>query len=181
MGLANYEDARAIFERFVRLRPSDASGHYALGMTLQALQRSAEARSEFEKSIELQPAQTESHYQLGRMDLETGDLSGAEQQFTRVLERDPNHAGSLAGMGRLKFQQKDYSQALELLGKAVAADMSLREAHYYLGMTYARMNRKEESENELEVAGRLEHEEVERHQNILKIIDADQVGAPPSK
>ena len=115
------------------------------------------------------------------MDLEAGDLSAAEQQFTRVLERDPNHAGALAGMGRLKFQQKDYSQALELLGKAVAADTSLREAHYYLGMTYARMNRKEESEKELEIAGRLEHEEVERHQNMLKIIDTDQAGTQPNK
>jgi hypothetical protein len=84
-------------------------------------------------------------------------------------------------MGRLKFQQKAYSQALELLGKAVAADASLREAHYYLGMTYARLNRKEESKKELEIAGLLEHEEVERHQNMLKIIDSNQAGAQPKK
>ena len=150
-------------------------------MTLEALQRSAEARSEFDKSIELQPAQTESYFQLGRLDLDAGDLSAAERQFARVLERDPNHAGALAGMGRVKFQQKDYAQALDMLAKAVDVDASLREAHHYLGMTYARLNRKEESEKELEIAGRLEHEEVERHQNMLKIIDADQAGAQPNK
>ena len=48
-------------------------------------------------------------------------------------------------------------------------------------MTYARLNRKEESEKELEIAGRLEHEELERHQNMLKIIGSDQVGEQPNK
>jgi len=176
MALANYEDARATFERYSGLHPADASGHYALGMTLEALQRSAEARSQYEKSIELQPAQTESYFQIGRIDLEAGDLRTAEAQFTRVLKRDPHHAGALAGMGRLRFQQKDYAQAADLLEKAIASDASLREAHYYLGMTYARMDRKDESQKEQEIAGRLEHEEVERHRNVLKIIDADQAG-----
>lgn len=177
MALANYEDARATFDRYTSLHPADASGHYALGMTLEALQRSAEARSQFEKSIELKPGQTESYFQIGRMEMEAGDLQTAEAQFTRVLKRDPHHAGALSSMGRLRFQQKDYAQAAGLLQKAIAADASLREAHYYLGMTYARMDRKDESEKEQEIASRLEHEEVERHQYLLKIIDADQVGS----
>jgi Tfp pilus assembly protein PilF len=91
----------------------------------------------------------------------------------RVLKRDPHHAGALASMGRLRFQEKDYAQAADLLQKAIASDVSLREAHYYLAMSYARMNRKEDSEKEQEIATRLEHEEVERHQNQLKIIDSD--------
>jgi tetratricopeptide (TPR) repeat protein len=174
MALADYEAAQVTLLRYCDLRPADASGHYALGMTLAALQRSADARSQFEKSIEIQPAQTESYFQIGRIDLEAGNLSAAEAQFTRVLKRDPHHAGALAGMGRLRFQQKDYAEAIDQLQKAIAADVSLREAHYYLGMTYARMGRKEDSEKEQEIATRLEHEEVERHRNQLKIIDSGQ-------
>ncbi|MGA7218389.1 MAG: tetratricopeptide repeat protein [Candidatus Sulfotelmatobacter sp.] len=175
MALAEYEDAQATFRRYCELRPGDASGHYALGVTLAALQRWGDARSQFERSIEIQPAQTESYFQIGRIDLEAGDLPAAEAQFTRVLKRDPHHAGALAGMGRARFQQKDYAPAADFLQKAIAADASLREAHYYLGMTYARMNRKEDSEKEQEIATRLEHEEVEKHRNGLKIIDSDQV------
>lgn len=181
MAMAKYEDARVTFDRYGQYRPSDASGHYGLGMTLEALQHPAEARSEFEKSIELQPAQTESYLQLGRMNLEAGELRAAEGQFERVLKRDPRHAGALASMGRLKFQEKEYAGALDFLDKAVAADASLREAHYYLGVTYARMNRKEDSDKELAIASRLEHEEVEHHQNMLKIIDAGQAGASEQK
>jgi tetratricopeptide (TPR) repeat protein len=181
MAIAKYEDARVTFDRYCVLRPADASGHYALGMTLEALQRTAEARKEFEKSIELKPAQTESYFQIGWMELEAGNLEAAERQFTRVLKRDAHHAGALAGMGRIRFQQKDYAQAADLLQKAVAADASLREAHYYLGLTYARMDRKDESEKEQEIASRLEHEEVERHQYLLRIIDADSAGSEEQK
>lgn len=177
MALANFEDARATFDRYGQLHPADASGHYALGMTLEALQRAADARRQFEKSIELQPAQTESYFQLGRIELEAGNPGAADAQFTRVLSRDSHHAGALGSEGRLKFEQKDYAQALDLLEKAIALNASLREAHYYLGMTYARMNRKSDSDTELAIASRLEHEEVERHQNLIRIIDADQVPA----
>ena len=38
------------------------SGRYALGFSLQALERLSEARAEYEKSIELQTLQTESYY-----------------------------------------------------------------------------------------------------------------------
>jgi hypothetical protein len=40
------------------------SGRYALGFSLQALERLSEARAEYEKSIELQTLQTESYYQI---------------------------------------------------------------------------------------------------------------------
>jgi len=171
MSMANFEGARVTFNRYCQVRPADASGHFAFGMTLEALQRVGEARGEFEKSIELQPAQTESFFQLGRMELEAGDLRAAEAQFNRVLKRDPHHAGALAGMGRSKFEQKEYEQAVDLLEKAVTANAGLREAHYYLGMSYGRVNRKDDSEKELAIASRLEHEEVEQHQNMLRIIN----------
>jgi hypothetical protein len=62
----------------------------------------------------------------------------------------------------------------------VAANAGLREAHYSLGMSYARVNRKDDSEKELAIASRLEHEEVEQHQNMLRIINPEEVpaGAP---
>ncbi|MGA7630648.1 MAG: tetratricopeptide repeat protein, partial [Terriglobales bacterium] len=56
MSMANFEGARATFDRYCQVRPADASGHFAYGMTLEALQRVGEARGEFEKSIALQPA-----------------------------------------------------------------------------------------------------------------------------
>jgi tetratricopeptide (TPR) repeat protein len=178
MALTQYEEARQSFDRYLQLHPEDASGHYALGMILHALQRSNEARSQFEKSVQLQAEQTESYFQLGLLDLDAADLKSAGERFSLVLKQDPHHADALAGMGRVEFQEKEYAKAADLLQSAVSTDSSLREAHYYLGLTYARLGRTRDSEKELQIASQLEHEDVEKHRTVLKIINPDQAHAP---
>lgn len=181
IALSKFDDAEQIFERYVQLRPDDASGHYALGFALQALERTAEARAEYEKSIEFQTAQTESYYQLGLIELDGGNLRAAAAQFNRVLNRAPQHAGALTGLGRVRFQEKNYEQATSLFTKAIGANSRMREAHYYLGLTDARLGRKADSDRELAIASQIEHAEVESHQNVLRILDPDQVEVPEDK
>jgi tetratricopeptide (TPR) repeat protein len=178
IALTKFDDAQQAFARYVRLRPDDASGHFALGVSLQALQHPSEARAEYEKSIALKPLQTESYFQLGLMELDAGNFDAAAEKFGRVLTRAPSHAGALTGMGRVRFQEKKYTEADTLLEKAVASDPRMREAHYYLGLTESRLGRKEESDKELAIASQIEHEEVEKHQNVLRILDPDQVQVP---
>jgi tetratricopeptide (TPR) repeat protein len=181
MSVSRFDDAQQTFERYVRLRPADASGHYALGFAFQALQRMPEARAEYERSIALQPQQTESGFQLGLIELEQGSTREAAGRFEQVLKRAPRHAGALTGMGRVKFQEKDFAGAAAFLEKAIASNPELREAHYYLGLADSRLGRKEDSQKELEIASRIEHEEVEKHQTVLKIIDPDQARAAETK
>ena len=47
----------------------------------------------------------------------------------------------------------------------------MREAHYYLGLTFARRGRKPESDEQLETATRLEHEQAEHRRQGLRISD----------
>lgn len=173
MGLSRFEDARQQFARFVEVRPEDASGHCALGMTLAALERVPEARQQFERSIALAPEQTESYFRLGLIDLDGGDLSEAAANFQKVLARESKDAAALSALGRVAFEQKRYPEAVELLQRAVASDDSLREAHYYLGLTYARVGRQQESEAQLQIATRLEHEEAEHQRTVLRIPDGE--------
>jgi tetratricopeptide (TPR) repeat protein len=180
IGLHKFQDARGSFEHYVQLRPKDASGHYAFGFALQALQQTAEARRQFEQSIDLQPVQTESYFQLGLMDLDEKNLESAGTRFSRVLERDPKHAGALTGMGRVEFQRKEYEKAVDSLQRAIASNSSLRDAHYYLGMSYARSGKKDDSARELQVATLLEQEEVEKHRVVIKILDSIDPEAIPS-
>jgi tetratricopeptide (TPR) repeat protein len=181
MSISRFDDAQQAFEQYVRLRPADASGHYALGFTFQAQQRVPEARREYERSIALRPQQTESGFQLGLMELEEGNTRLAADRFSQVLKRAPQHAGALTGIGRVKFQEKDFAGAAALFEKAILSNPELREAHYYLGLADSRLGRKEESEKELEIASRIEHEEVTKHQTVLMIIDPDQAPAAETK
>jgi tetratricopeptide (TPR) repeat protein len=171
MGLSKFDEARQQFAEYVKVRPDDPSGYCALGMTLAALERAPEARTEFERSIELAPAQTESYYRLGSLELQSGELESAAQNFRRVIDREPTHAPALAGLGKIAFEQKHYAQAIPLLQQAIADDSSMREAHYYLGLTFARVGRKQESETQLGVAIQLEQEESQHQRTKFRISD----------
>lgn len=169
MQLAKYEEARQQFTQYLAVRSEDSSGHCALGMTLAALERTVEARSEFEKSIAITPVQTESYFRLGLLDLDSKDLESAAKNFHHVLDQDPKHSGALASLGRVEFEQKHFAEASDLLQRAIANDDSLREAHYYLGLTYARMGRTRESDQEFRKATQLGQQEAEKQRTIFKI------------
>jgi tetratricopeptide (TPR) repeat protein len=171
MGLSKFEDARQQFAEYVKIRPGDPSGYCALGMTLAALERSDEARAEFKRSIELAPTQTESYYRLGLLELQSGELEAASQHLRQVLDREPTHGPALAALGKVAFEQKHYTEAVLLLQQAIVTDSTMREAHYYLGLTFARLGRKPESEEQLEIATRLEHDEAEQRRIVWRISD----------
>jgi tetratricopeptide (TPR) repeat protein len=173
LGEWKFEDARQQFARYVEARPDDASGHCALGMTLAALENTQEALEQFERSIAIAPEQTESYFRLGLIELDVKDLDEAASNFRQVLTRDAKHSGALSGLGRVAFEQKHYSDAIDLLQRAIASDDSFREAHYYLGLTFVRMGRKEEADSQLQISTRLEHDEAQQRRTGLRI----QVGA----
>jgi tetratricopeptide (TPR) repeat protein len=173
MGLSRFEEARQQFARYAIAHPDDASGHCALGMTLAALERVPEARQQFERSIELAPEQTESYFRLGLLDLNAKDLDEAATNFRQALTRDSKYAGALSALGRVAFEQKHYSDAIDLLQRAIASDDSLREAHYYLGLTFVRVGRKKEADAQLQIATRLEHEEARQRRMVLRIQDGE--------
>ncbi len=164
------------------MRPDDASGYYALGFVLRALQQVPEARQEFEKSIQLQPVQTESYFCLGLLDLDENKLADASKHFAEALKQDPKHAGALTGVGRVAFQRKQYLSAVDVLQQAIASDPNLREAHYYLGMAYGRLGRSDDSQKELQRAGQLDREEVQKQKYVLKLLNPDEeAGAGATK
>jgi tetratricopeptide (TPR) repeat protein len=181
MGLSRFEEARQQFARYAEAHPDDASGHCALGMTLAALERVPEARQQFERSIALAPDQTESYFRLGLVDLDAKDLDEAATNLRKVLARDSNDAGALSALGRIAFEQKHYSEAIDQLQRAIASNESLREAHYYLGLTFARVGREQEAESELQIATRLEYEEAQHRRTVLRIPDADRERQADSK
>ena len=171
MGLSKFEDARQQFAEYIEIRPGDPSGHCALGMTLAALEHSPEAKAEFERSIELAPAQTESYYRLGLLELQSREFDAASKNLRQALDREPANAPVLTALGKGAFEQQLYSDAIPLLKQAIISDGTMREAHYYLGLAFARTGQKQQSEEQLAIATRLEHEEVEHRRRVSKIAD----------
>ena len=148
-------EAEALFHAYLAQLPNDASAHYGLGHLLQMQQRNAEAAAEFNKSISLQPVQTESYFQLGQMALDDHRDGEAQAMFEKTLIRMPSHGGALSGMGILAYRGKDFAAARDWLLQAIATSPDYEPAHYYLGLTLARLGDKEGSTRELANAAKL--------------------------
>ena len=142
---------------YLTARPTDASAHFGLGHLLEMEQRTEDARAEFERSIELQPVQTESYYQLGQIALDAGDMAAAAPLFRKTLARDPHHGGALVGLGIIAYSGKDFAAARNQFNAAVQSSPDYQPAHYYLGLTLARLGEKSASDRELKLALDLAH------------------------
>jgi hypothetical protein len=59
------------------------------------------------------------------------------------------------------------------LQQAVSQDDSIQQAHYYLGLTLARMGRKQESGEQLEIATQLDQERKERGRHLLRLQEGE--------
>ena len=155
LDLGQLDPAEQQMKAYLKLRPNDASAHYALGRIYHQGVHPEQAAAEFERSVELQPRQTESYFQLGEIELQQGQYDDAIKHYTITVNDDPKHAGAWVGIGIAHFRQKQYEQALPPLEKAVDLEPAYQPGHYYLGLTLARLGRKDESAKQLSEAARL--------------------------
>jgi tetratricopeptide (TPR) repeat protein len=146
-------------QAYLKAQPNDATAHYGLGRIYQIGLQLDLARAEFEKSIQLHPEQTEAYFQLGDIDLKQNQDVAALGEFEKTLARDPKHGGALADAGEACYKQKNYEAALGYLQRAIAAAPNYQPGHYYLGLTLARLGRKEDSAKELATAAKLADED----------------------
>jgi len=169
MDLGQLVPAEEKMKAYLKLRPTDASAHYGLGRIYQIGLQFEPARAEFLRSVELQPVQTESYYELGDLALKQGDFAEAIARFDKTLSRDPKHGGALEGTGEALFKQKQYDKARDFLERAIQAAPNYAPCHLYLGRSYAKLGRKEDSERELATAAKLADEENRRSAHPLQL------------
>jgi tetratricopeptide (TPR) repeat protein/SAM-dependent methyltransferase len=74
-----------------------------------------------------------------------GQLGAAERLYREVLARAPRHAPALHFLGVLRHQQGDSVAAVELIGRAIAADGSIPDFHYNLGVILEAIGRRDEA------------------------------------
>ena len=173
LDLGQLASAEEKMKAYLKIRPDDASAHFGLGRIYQQGLQLEKARTEFERSIELQPRQTEAYFQLGDVEVEQKDYQDAVTNFGKTLQGNPNHGGALAGTGIAYYRQKQYDKAAQFLEEATSAAPEYQPGHYYLGLTLARLGKKEESQRELTIAASLAEKDNKREANRLRLTTPD--------
>jgi len=69
-----------------------------------------------------------------------GESLVAELKYKEVLRLDKYNVKALCSLGVLYYRQGKYEDAMNLLKKAIKIDPGFWEAHYYLGLSYLRLN-----------------------------------------
>lgn len=159
LDLGQLQEAETAMRAYLAARPNDATAHYGLGRIYQLGQNNQKAKAEFLESVELMPEQTESQYQLADIALKEGRYKSAIDEAAKVLMHNPHHGGALTDTGIAYFRTKQYEQARDVLLRAVAEASAYQPAHYYLGLTLARLGDKQASDQELATAARLADED----------------------
>jgi tetratricopeptide (TPR) repeat protein len=96
-----YEDARAIFEKLVRMDPSEGYYRTALGAISLAMDELDDALAHFDEALRLNPKDTPALVNRGEVHLRLGSLMLAAQDFSSVVTMDPENKDPLTERARL--------------------------------------------------------------------------------
>lgn len=125
-----------------------------LGQSHNALGLMQEAEKDYLKTVRLAPDHALAHYYLGMLYLAENKLDLAEVHLNRALQADTEDRQACLGLGRVYLGQKKYGQAREVFGSFSGPEDLLRQARYYIGLTYLFEGKPEQAIPYLERAGR---------------------------
>jgi len=95
-----------------------------------------------------------------------GDLDRAEECYRRILAREPGNPGILHLLGTVAHQRGRHDVALDLLGRAIAADDRVAEFHNTLGAELQAIGRSDEAVSEYRRAIMLKPDYAEAYNNM---------------
>ncbi len=140
-----YESARAAYEEAIKRSPNNPQ------LTLR-LARLEAARGDIEKAKEYvaQAISQKSDYSeaiffRSQIEVAEGNIRGAINSMENITLISPTDAGAFFELGLLKYNNKDYAGAIVALERSISLLPEYANARYFLGLSYAMMNRRAEA------------------------------------
>ncbi len=152
-----FEEAEALLEQFLALRPDNGDGRFLRGRLLRARGKAAEAESELRLALEALPDDGSIWNELGSALAELGRRDEARAAFERAMAASPEAPEPRRNLAVLL----DGSEAETLLREAIGLDPAYAEAHTDLARKLAETGRVSEADSEIAIALRLRPDEPE--------------------
>ncbi|OYW75782.1 MAG: hypothetical protein B7Z37_11825 [Verrucomicrobia bacterium 12-59-8] len=145
------QEAVASFERALSLNPSQPVARLNLGLILLRAGRLDEAAVHLRDAVKVNPKSAEAHHGLAYILLQQGDLEQAIRHFQQAADLHPD-VGNCLNLGNAQLQAGQFAKAIDSYLKVIAADPRHADAHYCLGMAYARLGRLDSAVNHYQSA-----------------------------
>ncbi len=149
LGMREYEDAIAAFNKQIELNPYDEYAYNALGRAYSQQRKYGEAVTAYNKQIEINPLDKYAHASLGAMYSEWHKYDLAAPELEKAASLTPDDAGLQVALGDayLNLGQDDkalatFDHAVEiaatpLVWNNIAYQLSLKKAHLDRAQQYA--------------------------------------------
>ena len=146
----DWSDAEKELQRAIALNPTYAFSHDRYGMLLVHIGRFQEAIAEFKRALELDPLSLVFNRDLGAAFYSARRYDEAIDQARKTLELDPNYAQPQRDLASDYTQKSMYSEAVAECERRLAASPDDTVALSYLGVAYAKADRRIDAQKVLE-------------------------------
>jgi tetratricopeptide (TPR) repeat protein len=156
LDLEQYARAQRELEKAAALNPKLPFAHYNLGVVYQRLGKPEQAAREFKLEMTLAPDEPWSYESLGTLYLQQRDMDRALEMFGAALKIDPRLPNSLDGVGKVYLERGEPEKAIAYFRRAVELVPDSAKMHFQLGQAYVRTGRREQGQEEITKAQRLQ-------------------------
>jgi len=98
------------------------------------------AQTTFQTVVSQDPNNEYGWYDLGVIEQDTNNLKQAQADYLKALALDPNFEAALYNEGLVRFRAGGTIQAIPLLSRAISLNPQDANAHWALGLVFARLN-----------------------------------------
>ena len=169
-------EALPYLEKYVRMKPGDPRGRFALGAARFLSQQLDEARADLGEAVKHAETAMGAHYYLGRIARQSNDLPTAKRELEAALALNDKSPDAWAELGLVQMREGGYAEAEASLGKALALDPNHYAATVNLAALYGRTKdpRREATAARVET---LQKQREARAQDFLRLIEV----VPPAR
>jgi tetratricopeptide (TPR) repeat protein len=170
--LATRESGTAVvyFEKFVKAKPENPAGHYALGIAYFTAGEYEKAKTQL-REVESDPkAAAGAEYFLGRIARLDGDLNDAARRLRKSIELMPSFSEAHTELARVWMLEKKMDQARTELDRAVRLDPTSFQGNEQLLVLYRRTH-DPRAEKQAELLKKLDEERSRRAELMLRTIE----------
>jgi tetratricopeptide (TPR) repeat protein len=125
--------SKATYAAMFKINPDSWRVHEMLGQADAEAFRTDDAISEFQLALRTAPHEPGLNEELGDACWTQGNLQDADDAYSKEIKIDSANAIALYKLGSLRVTRGDAAGGVPLLGRALALDPTISDAHYYLG------------------------------------------------
>jgi len=156
------QEAGICYRRAMQLERNSFQWTYYLGSVEADQGRCDSATSTLRLALRIDPNYAPAKLRLANCMLASADWDASGKLYTEIVEQYPDKADAYYGLGRVRAARRDLPGAREAYRKATELFPDFGAAHYALALTYRRLGRADQAEEQ------------------LRLYEKNKTGVPPS-